>query len=200
MWEHNTEWVYIDHWDYFATFLINNAHHDNINRVLLPFHDQLLYVLANALRVIHPTREIRQTTEGMRDRIFGPYKYLNLTACLASFVKRLILLGHGHYRNEGILGIHLRTTHPEIPVTDELMVPSPDTTRAIAMRDALTLFPHSNATDSNDSMRAGVGPQGVVPGHRGQGVAREVYPAAATNGHRYDCARAIPQTSGRSHI
>jgi hypothetical protein len=86
-WEHDVEWVYISGWDFFAMFLLNNAHHDNVNRVLRPFHDQLLYVLANALRVIHPTREIRQTTEGMRDRIFGPYKYLNLTACLASFFK-----------------------------------------------------------------------------------------------------------------
>jgi hypothetical protein len=86
-WERDVEWVYIDHWDYFATFLLNNGHHDNINRVLRPFHDQLLYVLANALRVIHPTRDIRHTTERMRDRIFGPYKYVT-TSDLASFFKK----------------------------------------------------------------------------------------------------------------
>jgi hypothetical protein len=74
-WEHDVEWVYIAGWDYFATFLLNNDYHDNVNRVLRPFHDQLLYVVANALRIIHPTLSIKSATESVRDRLFAPYRY-----------------------------------------------------------------------------------------------------------------------------
>lgn len=97
-WERDVEWVSISHWDFFATLLLNNRNHENVNRVLIPFHEQLLYVLANALRLVQPTAEIRSETQTLRDSLFAPY------------------------RNEGILGIHLRTTHPDIVVDDSLLV------------------------------------------------------------------------------
>jgi hypothetical protein len=73
-WEHYAEWVYIGRWDYFATTLLNNAHHGHINRLLTPFHDQLIYVLANALRIIQPTRSVKLAVESIRDRLFEPHK------------------------------------------------------------------------------------------------------------------------------
>ncbi len=95
----NTKWTVVKSWDYFAPLLLLNKNHENVNRILRPFSDQLVFVLANVAQIVKLTQPFQDTIAERRSELFRSYQA----------------------RGQKVLGIHLRTTHPEIPVTEALL-------------------------------------------------------------------------------